>query len=157
MAGVKGKSGGRNRKPLRHRELVGERHKTRLGKGEPDRVEGPVLPLVKLDEVGQRVFDYYAPMLEKNGTMSQADALAFTMLCRKVSDWYRVAARLGPDDLTVMGQFDEKIAPLANLEIRLYDQVVKIMREFGITPVARSAVQKIGKGETVLPFAGVTG
>ncbi len=158
MAGTKGKSGGHNRKPTRHRQLVGEQHKARTMLPEPDKVDGKVLPMVKLDDHAQRFFDYYAPMLENNGTMSMADAFAFTMLCKKAADWIAVSKKTEDICLTSCdNKGNEKIAPLIRLEMYLFDQVTKMLREFGLTPVARSAVTKIGNGEKRLPFAGTTG
>ncbi len=158
MPGVKGKSGGHNRKPTRHKQLVGEKHKARTQTKEPDRVEGNVLPMASLDEYGQRIFDYYGPMLENNGTMSRADAFAFTMLCKKAADWMSLVQNIDRRKLTFMNnKGDEKIAPLIKLEMQTYDQLTKMMREFGLTPVSRASVVKIGKNENELPFKGITG
>ena len=158
MAGVKGKSGGHNRKPTRHKQLVGEQHKARTQTNEPDRVEGKVMPMATLDDYAQRIFDYYGPMLENNGTMSRTDAFAFTMLCKKASDWLALVQNVERQKLTVMNdKGDEKIAPLIKLEMQVFDQLVKVMREFGLTPVSRASVVRIGSNEKRDPFKGVTG
>jgi phage terminase small subunit len=48
------------------------------------------------------------------------------------------------------------IAPWTKLEKDYFDQLAKCCTEFGLTPVSRSSVEKIVRGEKVNPFAGVT-
>ncbi len=161
MAGVKGRSGGHNKLTLNEMQVRGER-KSRLPKNPPDQIGDRIAKIEGLGEIGQKMFEYYEPMLYNNGTIDTTDAIAFHLLCKTYQDWYNAAQEIiekgryydvfDKDGVLV----EKKIGPWVKDEQQLAKQLKDLCREFGLTPVSRSNVEKISRGKSLNPFGGIT-
>lgn len=162
MSGVKGRSGGHNKTTLRDKQIKGER-KGRMTANPPVRIGERVSAIEGLGEIGKKIFNHYEPMLHNNGTLDTTDAVSFHMLCKRYEDWYNAVQKCESEGRTsdVYNKdgtiIDIKISPWAKLETVYYDQLKAMCREFGLTPVSRSGVERIIRGEKTNPFEGITG
>jgi len=148
MSGTKGRSGGHNRKTLREKQLLGVK-KDRLNDNAPDYLPARVDKIEGLGNVGNIIWNRYEPMLHNNGTLSEADGMAFFGLCRKWEQWYEQDQELKKKgkylpvkdkDGNVTGA---TVAPWAKLEVDYFNQLQQCLRMFGLTPVDRGSVEKI--------------
>lgn len=144
MAGIKGRSGGHNKKTLREKQLLGVK-KERINDNAPSYLPARVDKIDGLGEVGLTIWNRYEPMLHNNGTLSEVDGMAFYMLCKKWELWYNAAMEVATGN-------DEFI----KREIAYFKQLQSSMRSFGLTPVDRGSVERITREKKVNKFAGLT-
>ena len=161
MSGIKGRSGGSNKTTLRDKQIKGERAE-RICRNPPARIGERIPEIEGLGEIGKKIFAHFEPMLYNNGTIDTTDAISFHLLCKRYQDWYAVTkqceekGRLIPVKNKDGDVIDIKIAPWAKLETIYFDQLKNMCREFGLTPVSRSGVEKIVRNEKTNPFEGTT-
>lgn len=157
MPGKKGLSG-RKKCTLLERQVKNDKHKDRWIANPPDHINTRIEKFKDLGPIGQTVFELYEPMLYNNGTLSATDSISFYMLCKKYEDWYNLHK-----EVETKGRYENLfdragnprgtvIAPWAKLEKEAFVELLKICREFGLTPVSRANVEKIQRGETTNPF-----
>ncbi len=161
MPGIKGRSGGHNKKTLRERQLLGVK-KSRRCDTAPDYLPARIDKIEGLGEIGTTIWNRYEPMLHNNGTLSESDGMAFFGLCKKWEMWYTVN-----QEVDVKGKYlpvkDKEgnvigamVAPWAKLEVEYFSQLQVSMRQFGLTPVDRGNVERITREKKVNKFAGLT-
>jgi len=166
MTCPKGK-GGRPPKTNNEKMILGVK-KDRINFNEPDLVTvAPTVPEWEkgggeLDAVGLQIFQYYAKMLFANGTVGQTDETALYQLAYTAREWLRAKAqcdKYGRNHILKdkSGNVREtRITAWSRMERELHRDYVKLLREFGCTPLARGAIQKIGNGEEALDIPQIT-
>jgi phage terminase small subunit len=165
MVCPKGKGGpkpGTNREKI----LFGVK-KSRINFNEPERIaEMPTLPeeisALVFDE-GKNFFTRTATMLFNNGTLSKTDETSLFLLATTFQDWFREykMCREKGRHLPVLNAEGRTIsvyeASYSKVERQMFDRFLNILREFGMTPVSRSAVLKAGtKGDEFLEIKPIT-
>jgi len=122
------------------------RAKARADEPEPER-KRPVCPRWLRDEA-KRVWRELIPQLESMGTLGRCDRNALARYCQTWAKW-RVAEEFLAEsgDVYVRRGDSGKIEaikeyPQASLALRLADQLLKLEREFGLTPSARAGLAK---------------
>ena len=83
------------------------------------------------------------------GTIKGGDELAFNMLVTATVQWldaYRQLLAAG-GAITVDDKGVPRVSALSRLERDLFQRVVVMLREFGLTPASRAAVQRIAEEE----------
>ena len=96
---------------------------------------------------GGAIFDRLLQRL--GGTIKGGDELAFNMLVTATVQWldaYRQLLAAGGATY-VDSNGVARVSALSRLERDLYQRVVVMLREFGLTPASRAAVQRIAEGE----------
>lgn len=144
MPGVKGRSGGHNRKTLREKQILGVKKERRCDNA-PEYLPARVDKIDGLGEVGLVIWNRYEPMLHNNGTLSESDGMAFFMLCKKWELWYNASMEVATGNEDYIKR-----------EIAYFTQLQVSMRQFGLTPVDRGSVEKIVREKKVNKFAGLT-
>ena len=161
MSGVKGKSG-RKKKTDAEKLILGAKKDRIAGDSCPAVVPDRIIEFNFLGEAGKAIFNHFEPMLYNNGTLSAADGLKFNLLCERYQRWFKVWTECNERGLYLPVKDKEgntvsvNIAPWARLEKDYFDQLSKCCNDFGLSPVSRSSVEKIVRGEKVNPFKGVT-
>ena len=130
------------RKPTGLKVLEGTFRKDRDSESliiEPGSVDCPVW----LPKSAQKYWKRLAPELERVGLISVVDGAAFMAHCDSIGRFEDVSARLGEieDMLDETPQGYIMQSALFQIRNKLWDQVVKSAREFGITPASRSAIK----------------
>jgi len=149
MPGVKGRSGGHNRKSLDEHRLMGSFRPARHGHLLRSTVTAPkpVLKPVTLSAEASGVWDALAPLALALGTLTPSDAWAFATLCELQATFQQAAAAKDGRQLFRLEQPDED-EPRMVLAV---DAVLKLERDtasaarpyyelFGLTPVARARI-----------------
>lgn len=161
MSGTKGKSG-RKKKTDAEKMILGVK-KDRIGSVlVPSRIEERVVAFNWLGEVGKTIFNHFEPMLHNNGTLSAGDAIMFNLLCERFQSWFKAWTECNergkyiPIKDKIGNTVDVKIAPWAKMETVYYDQLCRACREFGLTPISRSSVEKIVREGKLNPFEAIT-
>jgi phage terminase small subunit len=150
----------------REKKIFGVK-KDRINFNEPERIaEMPTLPdeisALILDE-GKTFFTRTATMLFNNGTLSKSDESSLFLLATTFQDWLREYKKCREQGrhLPVMNA-DGKIISVyessySKVERQLFDRFLSMLKEFGMTPTARSAVLKAGsKGDDFLEIKPIT-
>lgn len=156
MSGVKARSGGHNKKTLRERQLLGVK-KSRRCDNAPDYLPARVDKIEGLDEIGTVIWNRYEPMLHNNGTLSEADGMAFFALCRKWELWYKANQELKKFIVARnkdTGEFVEN--PWVKIEVAYFSQLQQCIKMFGLSPVDRGSVERITREKKANKFAGLT-
>jgi P27 family predicted phage terminase small subunit len=113
-----------------------------------------------LSEAERRAYRKLGRLLIDMGVMTAADGTALALLAVALTQYWDArtqVARLGAVVKTAAGNLIQNpYLPVAN---KAWEQVVKLLSEFGLTPASRSRVQMLdGPGELSLAdmlFAGV--
>ena len=132
MAGVKGRSG------RKARQIVARE----LGGAPPP--EG-FLRLPQITGEGGAIFDRLLQRL--GGTIKGGDELAFNMLVTATCQWldaYRQLLSAG-GGIIIDDHGVARVSALSRLERDLFQRVVVMLREFGLTPASRAAVQRLAE------------
>jgi len=161
MSGKKGQSG-RQPKTKNEKQKLGNYRHDRFSDNEPERVAEKPQAFGELSEEAQKVWDHYAPMLYNNGTLSATDAMALTMLCETAARWYHYSQLVKQygEQIPVKDKegnvTDTKIATRSRLERYYRNDLDGMLRQFGLNPLARSSIQKLGDGDDPKPIKSVT-
>ena len=162
VSGALGKSGGHNKKTTREHELLGNHHAGRIGTNEPGRGEAKPMQMGDMSEEALRIWHAVEPMLWNNGTIGDSDSMLLSMLCQRWAEWHKYYQRcitkgreipIRDNDGKVI---DFKEASWSKVEFKLWKQSVQLARDFGMSPVSRSSIEKIVRGEEVSKLLSIT-
>lgn len=160
MSGVKGRSGGHNRKSDREKELLG---------GRKDRIQNSRLPVVSnsfaefemLTPESKHIADYFKPILINSGKMGGESALLFHQFCDVAGRWF-VKRKECYEKGDYQNVFDKDgnvigktTAPWIEQEKDLMKRCLEYMRELTITTKIWGAIGKIADEKPVSKFSGV--
>ena len=131
----------RPRKPTARHRLVGSYREDRHGGELELPPEVPDAP----DWLGDRAREHWsrlAYLLHGMGVLTKADGLALALLCDALTDYEEAAARIRADGITVEGsQGQPRIHPAMTARHQAWERVLKVCREFGLTPATISKVR----------------
>jgi P27 family predicted phage terminase small subunit len=133
---------GRPRKPLARHRLVGSYRRDRHGTDHPEPMPGDMECPAWVDGEARRYWDAIAPMLAGSGVSSPVYSIALALLVDALARYVQLEERLskeGPTVLTVKGE--PKTNPIFRLRNVAWNQTVKALREFGLTPSALASVR----------------
>ncbi len=127
---------------------------SRQKKTAPAKVAGGFLAL---DDDERKLFDAVAKLLP--APLEPADGIAAILLTLKLAEWWRTLEQVRVHGIAEYGerQGSSHLTPEARRESELFDMVVKLCKEFGLTPASRSRLASAAKeaGVTAPPqFAG---
>lgn len=157
MPGVKGRSGGHNRKPTRLKELAGTLRPDRANPDEPTPeilVKAPPCPTHIVGDA-RKEWRKRSRILVEMGVLSRADLVALEVYCTIYARWLAAQARLDQYGMVIGHQpkldSDGNVVQEAWFEpspfLRIVDESVKQMRvylsEFGMTPSSRGRVKAV--------------
>jgi len=161
MPGVKGKSGGHNRKTNREKELLGAA-KRRLEQNAPAPLQDQslVISMDGLGEAGRLYYEKVMAALKANGTMGDGEELGLHGMARLVEDWAKADERVRKSGrlMTYAGKNGTivKVAPWHTVERQLWADLIEMQREYGLTPLSRDRVRKISKGDEINDYKRLT-
>ena len=89
------------------------------------------------------VWEELAPQLLNAGLLTNVDGIAFALLCRDIADMEKVDAKLNKiDDWIDTTPNDYKVQSVwLNIRNRLHDDILRLCKEFGMTPASRSTLK----------------
>lgn len=158
MPGVKGKSGGHNRKTSAEKERLGIR-KDRINGDAPDTVTGDMVIFDDIGENGKKIREQFLPMLQNNGTLSVTDSVAYHKFCRVAEDWFKYdkmcmeKGRMMPVK-NASGDVESVIpSPWHKIECDLRAALDVCIRDLGLSPITRDSIKKISTGKPVNRWA----
>lgn len=150
MAGIKGRSGGHNRKPTALRILEGNPGKRPLPKDEPQPPAGKPKVPVWVQGSARKLWRQIAPALESMGVLTTVDTHALGMLVDAYAQYLQAKAVIDKEGLTYEKErfVDQERGFVHVLEIRqrpevpimqdAWKRVLNMMVQFGVTPASRS-------------------
>jgi P27 family predicted phage terminase small subunit len=123
----------------------------------------PAMPPPKPSELGPvaaQVWDTYEPILLHMGVLTEADGIAFQVLCETYEAWWNAynfcrhhKVRKAVYDRS--GQVVKYVThPKLKERERMTEQLTRILREFGLTPSARTAIKVLPPQESNEPSIG---
>lgn len=113
----------------------------------PDKSARPenVLPKqpANFPKMPKAVWEELAPQLLAAGLLTNVDGIAFALLCRDIADMETVDAKLNKiDDWIDTTPNDYKVQSVwLNIRNRLHDDILRLCKEFGMTPASRSTLK----------------
>src|SRR5574343_1262241 len=94
-------------------------------------------------EIPKQVWEELAPLLLEAGLLTDVDGIAFGLLCKDIADLEKVEAKLVKIDTwvdtTPNGYLVQSV--WLNIRNRLHDDILKLCKEFGMTPSSRSTLK----------------
>ena len=92
----------------------------------------------------KRVWKELVPQLEAMGVLGKCDRLALGRYCQVFAKWREAEQFLADSDQKNVKGYLIRLGPyeLASLAIRYGDQLLRLEREFGLTPSARAGLAK---------------
>jgi len=144
MAGVKGRSG-RKRKPTALRIANGA-HPSLLPQDEPQPERSSLVPPEYLSDDAKKLWATAAAQLDACGVMTSTDEPALAQYCEQFVLWQDALAQVRQHGMMVRneGTGVMKANPCIAVANNAHDRMVKMMREFGMTPSARASVKTRG-------------
>lgn len=108
----------------------------------------PVLPPTRslkapewLPPVGRRLFRELSLLLVSTGVATQGDKLALSLLCKAFADFRDADATCRSEGtITTTGLGAKKLHPAVHLRNQAFDQLLKGLALFGLTPADRSRI-----------------
>jgi phage terminase small subunit len=159
MSGVKGRSGGHNRKTNQYKLITG-RNKQRINADAPDVIDAPLMEFDGLGEYGQKLRAMYYEMLKNNGTFSATDSPSLHLLCNAAEQWHKADAdvkKAGRKEPVYDGEgklVGTRPSGLHKVERDLHASYMQLLAVFGFDPIHRDDIKKIATGKKINPFAG---
>lgn len=142
---------GRNRTPTAKKEAMGNPGKRALNKNEPEpRLLNELDPPEWLSAGAREVWVQEAQKFRRAQLLTEADVIAFGMLCQSVSDYRRAVRKTGEDDVKCKYAEDEEgevravgehLNPWAMVKSMAFKQTVVMLGKFGGTPQDRTRVE----------------
>lgn len=89
------------------------------------------------------VWEELAPQLLAAGLLTNVDGQAFSLLCRDIADLETVDSKLNTIDswIDVTPNGFKVQSVWLNIRNRLHDDIVRLCKEFGMTPASRSTLK----------------
>jgi P27 family predicted phage terminase small subunit len=109
----------------------------------PALVEGSQAPPAWLDKAAKAEWRRVAPLLVKNGLLSELDLDALTAYCVAFTEWRRAAAQARRQTVVVGPNGFLMQSPYVLIAARSLALMRSLMSDFGMTPSARARVTKI--------------
>lgn len=145
---------GRPRKPTALKVVTGTARKDRTNAKEPKPAKADKSIPKDLDQNLHVYWNEYRPLLDGCGVLTQADITALRLLCQArfyMEEYKRELATNGAICMTPNG-FPVQ-SPYVQLYNKAFDQLNKMLIEFGMTPSSRSKVTAIEKETGSDPWA----
>lgn len=134
------------KKPTALKAVQNQRIRSIKARGEvaPEPVE-TLTPALKISDRSQKIFDEISAKLSRLGLLTEIDAQAFVRYCDLFDKWLRYRELLDTrgDMITYYdenGNEQSKVNPALAPYINLHDKLLKLEREFGMTPSARASI-----------------
>lgn len=141
MAGRKGRSGGRNRKPTALKVIEGTDRPDRANPNEPKAPPGDVSEPPELAGYALECWRDLAPLLTEMGLLDLSSARMLVALCEAYADW-----REAVDDIAAKGAYYEVnerqlSRPAVGVREKAWRRYHLGLTEFGLTPASRARVE----------------
>lgn len=128
------------KKPKHVLKMRGSRHAERSGGDLSFPVEAPSCPEF-LDDEGKSEWNRLVPVLIEQGVLAKADRAALAILCDAWSDYQHAKLMVQREGDTVIGaKGNPVLSPWVRIRNSAADRLLKVGREFGITPASRGRV-----------------
>jgi P27 family predicted phage terminase small subunit len=149
-------SGGHNKATLRDRQIKGVRP-CRMPKAPVEVLPVRFAEIETLGEKGREYFAKHYDMLILNGTMSETDAGMFNALCSAWENWFIMSAIAKKAKAKIYKGVDPEPGEVIALNkendyLRIFQSLA---REFGLSPQARSSVDRV-VAQSKPKFFGIT-
>lgn len=114
-------------------------------------------PVDWLTKEEKKVWNKWYPILQKNGMLKETDDVAFGLLCKtfqrvkELSESFSSTDDFITEHISDVGAVVKKIDPKFTVLERAEQSLLKLLTEFGLTPVARNKVKAAVK-ENEDPF-----
>ncbi len=141
-------------KPTALKIIQGNPGGKRLNENEPKpKVVCPPAPSF-LDAEAKKEWRRVAKMLSKNRILTEADIPALQMYVVEYSTWKEAVENLNRDD--IIYETDNKYKQQSiwlTIRNRSFDNLRKMLQEFGMTPASRSRIAAVGEDKQKSSFA----
>jgi len=127
-------------KPTAIKRLEGNPGKRALPTNEPQPTRAARCPADLSPEV-RREWRKLAPILNRMGVLFEPDALALANLCRDIVEERNVSATCAKVGLIIQQKGFFSVNPLFHIQSEVRKRISNALREFGMTPSARSRLQ----------------
>lgn len=113
----------------------------------------PPDPVKWLSAKEKKVWEKWHPVLQRNGILKETDEVALGMLCKifvrvmDMSKEFKTPKDMLTEHMTDVGGLIDKVHPLYPLLVEAEKNLLRLLTEFGMTPVSRSKVKAAMQGE----------
>ncbi len=136
--------------PTALKSVRGTVRKCRLNENEPKPATTiPATPTFLSDEARQE-WDRIAPILERNGILTEIDGAALAAYCQTFADWIEATLKVREEGfLTATTNGNVIQNPMVGVANRLKADLLRFLSEFGMTPASRSKIHAVkGDGQS---------
>ena len=146
MARMKGQ--GRKPKPTVLKLLHGTARKHRINPREPKPKVGEMLPPEHLSPLAREHWITVEEQLRSAGILTTLDRPALEVLCEVYARWCLANEEIKKTGILIRGESGGFVkSPYLFVSSKSFDQMLKMLTEFGMTPSARTRVNAIGGNE----------
>jgi len=96
-----------------------------------------------MPEAVRLIWDEIVQQLDEMGVISPVYKLPLIRYCYMVNRWQEVCNWIEENGVTVEGQHGPKTAPQVAIERNLCSELVKLEKEFGLTPATRKGLKVV--------------
>ena len=114
-----------------------------------------------LDEWGMAAWNHYGNLLLDAGLFTEGDQIALEMLCNAYGRWIQAELDIAKERTVLVSDKTggKYMNPTLHVANKAWDQIRKILAEFGLTPAERTRVAALGSDKkddlTALLFSGI--
>jgi len=132
---------GRKPLPTNVKELKGTVRKCRQNKAEPEYPRGLLEPPNHLTGVALAHWHEIYPKLEKAGVVTTIDIVALAAYCKAYQRWREATSEVDKYGAVIESPSGYPIqSPYLAIANKAFDQMLKLLTEFGMTPSSRTRV-----------------
>jgi P27 family predicted phage terminase small subunit len=129
--------------PTALKKLRGNPGKRPLPQNEPQPARGAQMPRY-LSPVAAEHWPLVAQQLDDAGVLTQMDTAALALYCEAFANWHLATVQVHKHGPVIKGKNGDPIqSPFLHVANKAWEQMLRILVEFGMTPSSRSRVQVV--------------
>lgn len=150
------------KKPTSLKEAKRTLRTSRTNDEEPIPDDDEIVPPSSLSKKAKKVWEKEVPRLRAMGILGNPDINALELYCETFAEWKDITKKLQREGMIVYETRERvtkrtgtktqfkvpKVNPLFDVSQKLHEKVLKLMLQFGMTPVARTNVKAKKPKET---------
>lgn len=139
---------GRTPKPTALKIIAGNPGKRPLNKREPQpNILQDLAPPAHLTPAAAEVWSEFAGKLSAVRVLTELDALALEMACNAIATYRQAIQQMDGNQVAMTSDGGLAKSPWVAVQAEAYKQAIALLRDFGMTPAARSRVIAKASGD----------
>ena len=127
--------------PTAMKLLKGTAQKCRINGDEPMPADNELLPPPQLSQKALQHWQYFVGLIKQNNCLTNVDVVSVGLLCDKYQEYWELSEFIEKEGYMMASSRGDHVKnPACQLRSACFTEMVGLMKEYGLTAVARSKV-----------------